>query len=243
MATLWNNYWKILTLKREPFEGIGQSPRGFRFALQLFILVSLIASLGKLVPAGEILQRTTLASRFDSLAASLEAGANSVPRFLSGPIQNAAEAVDEIGERLSALQPPLGVRFSQLIRLVGEWLAVPFNFLASWMSALVLVWVVARLMGGQGALETHFSLCLLAIAPFVLTFQNFLPGGAKFLGGVFNLAAAVWALLIGLQALSVAHGVSKGRALGIMVVSLLISSIIISSLVAAVVGGLLAWLF
>ena len=69
------------------------------------------------------------------------------------------------------------------------------------------------------------SLTLLAIAPQVLTFANYLPVRVDFLErirGPLSLVALAWSLLILTQALAIAHQIEQKQVVKILVVAFLV---------------------
>lgn len=230
MPSLWKSYWQVLFLSPQPFHNLKGSRGNMWFGVRFFLLIMLVASLGKLFAAVDIVQQPTLAERVSGVAVRIETYATGLPRILARPVQEVAERVEALAEGVREVQPPLGVRASKLLRLAGEWLNVPLTLLGAWMGWALGIWVVARALGAAGALRDHLSLALLSAAPQVLVFASFLPfEGANLdnIRGILALIALVWSLMILAQALTVAHDVSQRVAAMYLAVSALTFLVII----------------
>ena len=235
MSSLWNNYWKILKLDPEPFDLAKKATDGIGFALKLFIMVALIAGLGKLTGLGQVLEQPTLAQMAGEIAQTIdEAAANiQLPR-LAALVGDGAEMVRSVQGTLETLQPPLGVGTSRTIRLIGNWLATPFEMLSAWLGFILVIWIFARFMGGQASLAQHVSLLLLAVAPQVLTIVNYVslqptvanaPTGI--LGRILSLIAIIWSVVIAINGLAVAHEVERRQAVKIVAVFVLVIFVVL----------------
>jgi len=235
MPSLWQNYWKILKLDPEPFDLAKQAGDGMWFALKLFVIIGLIAGLGKLAGLGQVLERPTLAQRAGNVAVTIEEAAPEMRLpWLAPRMDNIAEIFYSIESKLEALQPPLGVGPSRTISLLGNWLATPFEMLSGWLGFIVVIWLFARLMGGQAPLARHVSLLLLAAAPQVLTIIDYMPlspgivnAPAGILGRLFSLIALIWSLVIVVNGLAIAHDVERREALKIMAVFVVVIFVVL----------------
>ncbi len=224
MSSLWQNYWKILKLDPEPFELAKQASDGIWFALKLFVVVALIAGLGKLTALGQVLERPTLAQQAGRVAQSIDEAAAGIrlPR-IAAAVSDVSGIFRTVETRLEAIQPPLGTSASRSLRLIGNWLASPFEMLASWLGFIIVIWLFARFMGGQASITQHVSLLLLAVAPQVLNIINYMPlstsvanAPAGILGRILSLVALVWSLVIVVNGLAVAHDVERRDAVKIL---------------------------
>lgn len=228
MQTAWRKYNAILRLEAEPFLAIKQAQDGLWWALKLFFAIGLIVGLGKW--ADLRLGRPTLAERVQTLDSQVErvgtqieqAGANMSglsEQLLGEPIRgigsfltrDVTEFLTGLGTRVLALEPPLGVRPSRIVKLFGDWVGTPFQLVASWLPYTLLVLVIAKLWGGRGSLRQHLSLTTLAVAPQVLGVLTFVPQTSAMgialgiLGRSLSLVAAIWSLAILLKAVTIAH--------------------------------------
>ncbi len=151
-------------------------------------------------------------------------------------VANLTETVNDIPEQadsiiraaqstVETLEPPLGSRFSQTIRLFGQWLSSPFIIMAGWLPLVLVGLLVAKVLGGKGTITQHLVAASLAVAPAFLLFFSFasLSGLADsfsvtvaaaliFLGRILALLAFLWAFIILIKSLSVAHEFSYWRA-------------------------------
>ena len=228
MKTAWRKYNAILRLDTEPFLAIKQAQDGLWWALKLFFVIGLIVGLGKWADLG--LGRPTLAERVETVAGHVEragtqieqAGANMSglsEQFLGGPIRgigsfltrDVTEFLTGLETGVIALEPPLGVRPSRIVKLFGDWLGTPFQLMANWLPYTLLVMVIAKLWGGRGTLRQHLSLTALAVAPQVLGVLTFVPPTSVMgialgiFGRTLSLVAAIWSLAILLKAVTIAH--------------------------------------
>lgn len=250
MATLWRNYWKILSLDAEPFQTIKQAKDGVWYALRLFFLVALLASVGMLAVAGQQLDRPNLAERAEHWSGQAAALAERMPPVIGKPLSdllmNASDRLSRAAQALRAVQPPLGMQPSRLIRLFGEWLLVPFTLLAAWMGAILPLLLVGRFMGARGGLRQQTSLLLLAFAPQILTFLNYWPLDPRSPWGdvaaMLSFAALIWSLVIAVQSLAIANDLTRGQAAKILVVTGLIFYVAIPLILAAVGVAILSWI-
>lgn len=96
----------------------------------------------------------------------------------------------------------------------GGWLRLltvvttPTWLLAQWLLAAVIVYMVARFLGGAGSLNQTLGVTALMVAPQTLRFLEIVPFAA-----VSQLLLSVWALLIVYRAVEVAHDLPWQRAL------------------------------
>jgi hypothetical protein len=144
---------------------------------------------------------------------------------MAAQLADVAAMLRSVESTLETVQPPLGVAPSRTLRLIGNWLATPFEMLSGWLGFVVIIWLFARFMGGQASITQHVSLLLLAAAPQVLTIINYMPlstsvanAPAGILGRILNLVALVWSLVIVVNGLSVAHEVERRDAVKILAV-------------------------
>jgi len=243
VPSLLTIYWKTLLLDSELFVTLKSVRNGFWSAIELFLVVGLLTTLGMLAPIRVMVQRPTLAERTNQLAAQVDSFASGYPKLLAAPIQEVAASISNLARKFTEYQPPLGVRPSRVIRLIGEWLAAPLNLLGVWMGSLLGIWVVARLLGGQGSLREHLSLLLLAFAPQILTFLNYIPSQNSTLstvGRMLSVIAILWSLLIATQALVAAHRLKQNQAILVLVIYFIAVFLAVPALLVVLSGFALA---
>jgi len=227
MLEIWKDYFKILILKPEPFERTKQDDKGMWPGLQFFLVVGLIAGLGKWIGIQALLERPTLAELVAQVASKVGSfAADFLPPILSDPVSEVAQGAIEIASQLTQLEPSLGARPSRLLRLVGDWLSTPFELLTAWMAFIILVWLLAKMVGGKGSLSQHFNLLYLAAAPLVLTmvwFAGVEQGSQLYTIAVFlMLVAFVWSIVVSVRALAVAHELATRLVAWSMVIFLVV---------------------
>jgi len=140
------------------------------------------------------------------------------------PAQARQLAADVRAEAVRA-EPPIGTRPSRIVRLGGEWLSAPLRLLNDWLVFALVLLLVVKLLGGRGTLSQHLGAMLLAAAPLVLLLGLYIPnlesvlsipmaGAVYYYGRILAVVGLLWATLVLLRTLSVAHGVSLWRAAG-----------------------------
>lgn len=98
--------------------------------------------------------------------------------------------------------------------LSGGWLRLltfvttPLGFIVQWMLAGLIIFGVARALGGTGTLNQTLGVTALMVAPNLFAFASFIP-----FVGVSTSLVLVWAMLIGYRAIEVAHGLPWQRAM------------------------------
>jgi hypothetical protein len=241
MPSLWTGYWHILKLDEATLRAVKDGRDGFRFALKLFFIIGLIVGAGKLVRGTAVLQQPTLPALAHEVAAGIENAAVALPPILADPLTEVATAVTEFEATLRTFQPPLGTQPSRLIRLLGAWLTTPFNMMAVWLGFMLLIFLFAKAMHGQGSLDQHVTLLTLAAAPQVLLLFSYLSldvGGLNTvgpLGRLLALAAWLWSLVIVIKALAVAHEFEQGQAVKVLL--LFVVGLVVLALLGTAVGG------
>lgn len=247
MPSLWTGYWNILKLDETTLRTVKESRDGLWFALKLFIIVGLVVGLGKLIDGASVLQQPTLPDIAHNVAEGLETISVALPPVLADPLSEVATAVTELETTLSQFQPPLGKSVSRFIRLVGDWLSTPLNMMTTWLGFMLIIFVFAKAMHGQGSLDQHISLLTLAVAPQVLMVFSYLSleiAGLNTLGAVgrlLTIIAWIWSLVIVVKALAVSHEFSQGDAVKVLllfVVSIVVLGFLGTAVTGFVVGGL-----
>ena len=241
-------YGRLLMLNGDSFERLRQSKDGVLFAFKLFIVVGLLAGIGTLSGTRELLETPTVAERAYQVAEDVTAWAGQLEGFFASaiamPAQSVAQWFTDLGATLESFEPPLGVRPSQVIRLIGEWLTTPLTLLAAWMTAILPVMLVAKFMGAGGSLRALVAVLLVSAAPQVLTVLGSfsLPEGSAWSAAatVLQFVAIFWGLAILVKGLSVAGEVDQRKAITIVVVTALVFYVLIPSIVLTV-GGFKIW--
>jgi AcrR family transcriptional regulator len=236
--SLLSVYWKTLILSSETYEMVRVSKNGLWLSLRIFILVALIAGSAGLVDIVKEVDQPTLAERIDVVARRVEDIASLAPWILGDLLSQIAQAIDQVVEKLESFQPPLGVRPSRMLRLFGNWLQRPLDWLVRWLSLALLTWLIGRLMGGKAGIREHFSLALLAVAPLVLLLPSRLLADAlgsgvmlSYLAWAFELVIWLWCVVILVKALSIAQSFPLDHAIATLILSGLMT---LASLLASI---------
>lgn len=141
---------------------------------------------------------------------------------LVGTVRTAAENV----------QPPLGSRLSDAVRLGGEWLSSPMVFMADWFLFILVLMLVAKALGGRATLPQHLAAAALATAPAFLLIGSFIPPLAAgmslslalaihALGRVLGLIGIAWCVILLIKTIATAHGFTLWRSTGAIVLTVL----------------------
>jgi hypothetical protein len=140
------------------------------------------------------------------------------------PAQARQFAADVRAEAVRA-EPPIGTRPSRIVRLFGEWLSTPLRLANDWLLFALALLLVAKMLGGRAPLPKHLGAMMLAAAPLVLTLGLYIPslegvlsipmaGAVHYYARILAVIGLLWAALLLLRTLSVAHEISLWRAAG-----------------------------
>lgn len=241
MPSLWTGYWNILKLDEATLRTVKDSRDGLWFALKLFAIVGLVVGIGKFVDGAGVFSQPTIPGIVHDIAAGLDSISLALPPVLADPLSEIATAVSELEATFSQFQPPLGTGVSRFIRLVGAWLSTPFNMMTIWLGFMLVIFLFAKAMHGQGSLSEHVSLLTLAVAPQVLVFFSYLSlevGGLNTLGPIgrlLTILAWIWSLVIVTQALAIAHEFERSQAVKVLL--LFVVGLVVLVLLGTAVGG------
>jgi len=162
------------------------------------------------------------------------------------PAQARQLAADVRAEAVEA-EPPLGTRPSRIVRLGGAWLSAPLHLAGDWLLFGLVLLLAAKLLGGRATLPRHISAMLLAAAPLVLLIGLYIPnlegvlsipmaGAMHYYGRILALIGLVWAGLVLLRSLALAHEISLWRAAGALALTWLALYVLLP-LVSLLIGG------
>lgn len=263
-----HTYSQVLQLNTQTLLAFKVAPDGLMRALQLFTIVALVAGLGLWFGIPVQLDRPVLYEELDSAQGVIDNLAGGVepflaqnipflesPEELTGVIGEGAEAASETVNELlqmaeteaELLSPPLGAPLSRVIRLLGQWISVPFAIIAQWLPPALLAMLVAKLLGGRATLSQHLTAVLLAAAPLVLLLPSYIPYlgsimpitfayGIALFANVIALVGFAWAALILIKGLALAHEFSWARAAGVILLSWLALYVVLP-LAGVLIGG------
>jgi hypothetical protein len=150
--------------------------------------------------------------------ATIRADLKTVPETAKALLAKAGAEADRV-------EPPLGGRPSRVIRMFGEWISTPLQFLAEWAFFALALLAVVKLLGGRGTTRQHVIGMLLASAPLFLLFFTFVPNlsptmpasfyeAFQVFGRTLGIFGIAWAGLIVLKSMSVTHEIGAWRAAG-----------------------------
>jgi hypothetical protein len=158
------------------------------------------------------------------LSVAPEALGQLVARLEATPAQLEQLAADLRTEAVKA-EPPIGTRASRVVELFGNWLSVPLQIASDWMLFALVLLVVSKLLGGSAPLPKHLAAVALASAPLVLLLGTYIPdmssvlsiplsGAILYFSRILAIVGLVWAALLLLRTVSVAHKMSLWRTAG-----------------------------
>jgi hypothetical protein len=147
-------------------------------------------------------------------------------------------AIDQAQADVERLEPPAGARTSRVVRIFGQWLAIPFAMARRWLFFALVALLVTKLLGGRATVAQHLAAVALAAAPAVLLLVTFIPVmnyvaplpysiAIHYFGRTLALIALGWSALILLKTLAVAHDFSFWRSAGALVLTWLVIWVII----------------
>jgi hypothetical protein len=248
MTSFLRTYGQLMLLRGEAFERLRQSPDSMVFAMRLFVVVGLIAGVGTLSGVPQLIQTPTISERAYTAAEQITGWTEGLEgfaaRLVTEPAQSVAEWFEDLGDTLASYEAPLGARTSRVVRLIGEWLTTPLTMMASWLTLILPVVLVAKWMGSGGGLRALVVLALVSAAPQVLTVAGSFPwvegSGMATVATAMAFLALIWGLAILVKGLSVAGEIEQRRAVTILVVTALVFYILIPSILLTI-GGLKLW--
>ena len=173
----------------------------------------------------------------------LKADINAAPEQINAVLAEVRAGVEQFN-------PPLGPRFSRVIRMFGAWISTPLNLLAGWAYFGLVLLVAAKLLGGTGTVRQHLIGLLLATAPLFLLFFTYVPEvtpamppsfnlAFDYYGRVLTLVAVAWALLILVKSMSVTHEFGLWRSVWAVTLTWVVMYVVLPIVSFAAVGYIL----
>ncbi len=227
--------FRALFLDHEAFEELRDDDNPFVEGLFLVVLIGFISALLSLV--GQVLAWAVtpqVAAIKDVVLAALQqqswwADLAATPESLTG-FQQWWDVAWQVFPSLMGAPAPDSAAFNLL--------AWPLAAMLSWLVYGMFAHGFARLLGGQGTLNSTLGVTALAYTPLLLRGLGFIPFFV--IGGVLQ----TWQLLLRYKALRTAHGLSWDRALwatllpfGVFLLFWLVVGAIVAMLIAIVLGG------
>jgi len=236
MTQIFSDFWNILKLDGKVINKIGDDKAGLWTSLRLFLVISLFITFGGLVaslstgPKAVGNGLVALETRLDQLLM------RRLPSSLENYVTNFSEKVESISTTLEQYRPPLGREASYTIRSIGKWLSAPLTLLGAWMAAALAVFLVAKILKGQGELRNHVNVFLLGFTPqilLVLSSFAFLHSALGWVGGILAVVAFFWSLAVLIAGMRNVHQITVGKSIAVLVVTFLVFAFLLPALLIA----------
>ena len=226
--------WDSLFLDRAPYARILADGQPLKRGALIVLLLSVLVAVSMLI--GTLLS-WTMTPKLDAIQTLIYQTMEKMGAFdeMSG-VAGAMGDFDKSWGMAWQIMPGLfgapspGGAFANLI-------IQPFSMLVGWLIYGLLVYLFARMMGGQGSLTNTLAATALAFAPQILNLVLIIPGAV--VGSVIGL----WMLLCRYVAVQTVHDLTWGRALLVVVLPKVLLFIILGILfglgmvVFSIVGG------
>ena len=199
-------------------------------------------------------QLSTTPEQFNQILQKLSLAPEAIGQLIkqleATPAQLEKLAADIRAEAVKA-EPPIGTRASRVVHLFGAWLSVPFKLASDWLLFALALLVITKLLGGRATLPKHLAAVALAAAPLVLLIGLYIPdmagvmtvpmaGAIHYYARIVALISLVWAGLIMLRTVSLAHEISVWRTFGAIVLTWVVLYVLVPLAGLFVTGYLLA---
>jgi hypothetical protein len=245
MTQIFSDFWNILKLDGKVLNKIGDDKTGLWTSLRLFIVISLLITFGGLVSSLST-EPQGIGTGIDSLEVQLnQLLARRLPPSLENYVANLSDTLQSISNTLEQYSPTLGKETSYTLRAIGKWLSSPLTFLGGWMAAALAVFLVAKVLKGQGELRNHVNVFLLGFTPQILLVISsfaFLHSTLGWIGSILAFVAFFWSLAVLIAGMRNVHQITAGKSIAVLVVTFLVFafllpafSILLSSIVMMIV--------
>ncbi|HMN29211.1 MAG TPA: YIP1 family protein [Caldilineaceae bacterium] len=185
---------KALVLEAQPFTTMAEDDEPWVEGLVLVVSIGVLVALAKLV--GGLLLTASLPPADAVLAALLNAWQEFMAQVAPSADLAASEAQLRQAWSTMLLATGYGGGWERLLGLIFT----PLGLIVQWLAAALIVFVVARLLGGRGTLNQTLGATALMVAPQVLLLVEVVP-----FVSVSSLLLLVWGMLILYRAVEVAH--------------------------------------
>lgn len=196
----------IFLLKTPVFTYFRDSKNGFRTAIFLLMITTLIATSGTFLwgvvrnPAAE------MESILDSIKQSLQMSSQfqqDVPPALYDYIIAQIDSGFDIARNIMALPTTLPQPIPHILEVLGAWFSTPFARLGAWLTYSLWVLLFARLfMGGVGGLRGFLAATALYSVPNMLAILSPVPC----VGPLLALVGTFWGWAVYTKGTAVAQG-------------------------------------
>ncbi len=221
---------KALVLDAEPFIALTDDDDPWLEGMFLTICVGFLVAIARVI--GDFLAAAALPP-VDAMLAALLQGWRQYSTTLPDHVNPALiESVLREAWAMGMFWNGYSGGWARLLTLI----TTPTSLLLQWALASVIIYAVARSLGGVGTLNQTLGATALMVAPQALRFVEIIPFAA-----VSQLLLTVWAVLIIYRAVEVAHDLSWQRALLAALAPWLLL-IVLALLVSLLLGvGMVFW--
>ncbi len=245
MTQFFSDFWNILKLDGNVLNKISSDKAGLWTSLRLFLVISLLITFGGLVSSLST-EPQGIGAGIDSLEVRVnQLLARRLPPSLENYVANLSDTLQSISNTLEQYSPPLGKETSYILRAIGKWLSAPLTFLGGWMAAALAVFLVARVLKGQGELRNHVNVFLLGFTPQILLVISsfaFLHSTLGWIGSILAFVAFFWSLAVLIAGMRNVHQITVVKSIAVLVVTFLVFaffipafSILLSTIVMMIV--------
>jgi len=204
-----------LLLDEETFMKFKASHNVFARGILLIVVVSLIVSLfgsavhlvGGLTAPPFSVQRRSIEQEISRAFRSMPDMDADMEMFEEMILDWTSIGLD-IAESIHRLPTPLPRPAGSILRAIGSAISAPLLRLSGWMFFTLIVFVVAKLMGGRATVQEMLGTTALYIIPHIAGVLNPITC-LRTLAGV---VATVWGIVIYVKATAVANEIDNGRA-------------------------------
>ena len=204
-----------LLLDEETFVKFKASHNVFARGILLIVVVSLIVSLvGSAVQLVGGLTAPPFSVQRRSIEQEISRGFRSMPgmdvdmEMLEEMILDWTSIGLDIAESIGHLPTPLPRPAGNILRAIGSTVSAPLLRLSGWMFFTLIVFVVAKLMGGRATVQEMLGTTALYIIPHIAGILN----PITCLRTLAWVVATVWGIVIYVKATAVANEIDNGRA-------------------------------
>jgi len=215
MSELLRTARGALLLDEETFVKFKTSHNVFARGVLLIVVVSLIVRLvGSVVQLVGGLTAPPFSVQRQSIEQEISRAFRSMPsmdadmEMLEEAIQEWASIGLDIAESIGHLPTPLPRPAGRILRAIGNTVSAPLLRLSGWMFFTLIVFVVAKLMGGRATVQEMLGTTALYIIPHVAGVLN----PITCLRTLAWVVATVWGIVIYVKATAVANEIDNGRA-------------------------------
>lgn len=196
----------IFLLKTPVFVYFRDSKNGFRSAILLLIVVTLIANSLVFITGAVRNPAAELESVLDGIRQSIEMSSQfgqEVPTELYDFIMRQIESGFDLARNIMALPTALPQPIPRILEALGAWLSTPFARLGAWLTYSLWVLLFARLfLGGIGGLRGFLAATALFSVPNLLSVLLPLPC----VGPLLGLIGTFWGWAVYTKGTAVAQG-------------------------------------